>query len=94
MRYFIKPEKPVLRWLLRIDGSPGVLPEFPDDNRLGLVVVHLISGATLAEVIPAPAHVKTACGDGLPLGRLYFQIPKDRLYSVCPDLTPDSFSGG
>lgn len=95
MRYIIKPKtEAVLAWLLNIDAVPETLPEFPEDPGLGLVVAHLVSGNVLAEVIPHRAHFKEACGEGLPLGRLYFQIPKDRLYSVCADLTPDSFSGG
>jgi hypothetical protein len=95
MRYIIKSgNERVLSWLLDIDAVPGILPEFPEDPGLGLVVAHLVSGSVLAEVIPHRGHFKAACGEGLPLGRLYFQIPKDRLYSVCSDLTPDSFSGG
>jgi hypothetical protein len=93
MRYFIKPETDVLTWLLEIDAKPSTLPFFSKDACLGLVVAHLISGTVIAEVLPAPEQVPLACGGGLPLGRLYFQIPRDRLYNVCPDLSPESFRG-
>lgn len=99
MRYFIKPKSgaghtvPTLTWLLNIDSTPTVLPVFPEDAELGLVVAHLLSGEVFAEVLPHPSNVTEACGPGLPLGRLYFQIPKDRLYSVCGDLTPQVFRG-
>jgi hypothetical protein len=96
MRYFIKPKKqsvPVLTWLLHVDAAPTVLPLFPEDSNLGLVVAHLLSGCVFAEVLPTPNSVAEVCGEGVPLGRLYFQIPRDRLYSVCPELTPESFGG-
>jgi hypothetical protein len=93
MRYFLKPDKPVLDWLLAHDAEPRVLPVFPEDENSGLVVAHLLSGGVFAEVIPAAAHVVTACGSGLPLGRLYFQVPKNLLYSVCDNLRPGDFGG-
>jgi hypothetical protein len=96
MRYFIKPKNTggsVLTWLLAQDAEPAPLPFFPEDGGLGLVVAQLFSGDVLAEVLPSPENVAEACGPGIPLGRLYFQIPWDRLYSVCPELAPKS-SGG
>jgi hypothetical protein len=93
MRYFIKPSDAVLPWLLTHDEAPHVLPIFPEDESCGLVVAHLLSGGIVAEVIPQPQDVKEACGDGLPLGRLYFQIPKNLLYSVCENLSPEVFGG-
>lgn len=99
MRYFIRlktPESPagaVLKWLLNIDSTPTVLPVFPENENTSLVVAHLLSGEVLAEVLPHSDTVTEACGKGLPLGRLYFQIPRDRLYSVCEGLTPEVFGG-
>ena len=93
MRYFIKPKTDVLTWLLAIDLRPSALPFFSPDATLGLVVTHLISGSVLAEVLTGPEQVEVACGSGLPLGRLYFQIPRDRLYNVCPELSLESFKG-
>jgi hypothetical protein len=92
-RYFLKPDPAILDWLLDHDAEPHVLPVFPEDGIRGLVVAHLLSGGVFAEVIPSPQHVKTACGDGLPLGRLYFQIPKNLLYSACENLEPKDFGG-
>lgn len=92
-RYFLKSDDDVLPWLLSHDEQPHVLPVFPEEDRYGLVVAHLLSGRVFAEVIPTPAHVREACGGGLPLGRLYFQIPKKLLYSVCEDLEPEDFGG-
>lgn len=94
MRFFLKPDKPVLTWLLDQDAEPHVLPVFPEDATSGLVVAHLLSGGVVAEVIPTAEHVATACGNGIPLGRLYFQIPKNLLYNVCAALSPRDFSGG
>lgn len=93
MRYFIKPDKSVLAWLLDYDAEPHVLPFFPEDETSGLVVAHLLSGGVFAEVITSPAHVSEVCGAGIPLGRLYFQIPKNLLYSVCENLRPETFGG-
>jgi len=99
MRYFIKPKRsldravPLLTWLLHIDSTPTVLPIFPEEDDLGLVVAYLLSGEVFAEVLPHPQNVAEVCGPGLPLGRLYFQIPRDRLYSVCESLTPEIFGG-
>jgi len=94
MRFFLKPDKPVLTWLLDHDVEPHVLPVFPKDVNSGLVVAHLLYGGVVAEVIPTEGHVETACGSGVPLGRLYFQIPKNLLYSVCDTLSPKDFLGG
>ena len=88
-RYLIKPDAAVLPWLLRHDPQPHVLPVFPTDDTRGLVVAHLLSGNVFAEVIPTPRHIAAACGGGLPLGRLYFQVPKPLLYDACATLTPD-----
>ena len=93
MRYFIKPDEPALSWLLGIDASPRTLPFFPEDADTGLVVAQLLSGKVLAEVLPTEAQVRLACGAGVPLGRLFFQIPKEQLYPVCDDLSPRSFGG-
>jgi hypothetical protein len=94
MRFFLKPDKPVLNWLLDHDVEPHILPVFPEDDKSGLVVAHLLSGGVVAEVIPTAEHVVTACGNGIPLGRLYFQIPRSLLYNVCDGLLPQDFLGG
>jgi hypothetical protein len=94
MRYFIKPnaaEESLLDTMLAEDSTPRILPVFPQDEMLGLVVLHLISGRVLGEVLPCPAAVITACGPGLPLGRLYFQVPRTRLFDLCPELKPEVF---
>jgi hypothetical protein len=93
MRYFIKPENAELTWLLNIDAAPSTLPFFPDDSGIGLVVAQLLSGKILAEVLPTEEHIRLVCGGGVPLGRLYFHIPKTQLYSVCPELSAESFGG-
>jgi hypothetical protein len=94
MRYFIKPQTGVaLSWLLDMDPTPSTLPTFKDADDCGLVVAQLISGKVLAEVLPTETQVKVACGSGVPLGRLYFRVPKIELYPVCPDLKPETFGG-
>lgn len=94
MRYFLKPEKPVLSWLLDHDVKPRLLPVFPGEaDNAGLVVAHLLAGGVFAEVITGPDKIAKICGPGLPLGRLYFQIPKSLLYSVCDGLRPENFGG-
>jgi hypothetical protein len=92
-RYFLNPTCS-LDWLLEQDSQPDILPVFPADDAFSLVVAYLASGQVIAEVIPAPQMFETICGSGMPLGRLYFHICKNRLYNVCRDLTPESFSGG
>lgn len=90
-RLNLKSEE-ALSWLCAQDKTPRIFPVFPPEaGDLGLVVAHLVSGSILAEVITSPAEVKTICGDGLPLGRLYFQIPKNLLYSLCPQLSDTGF---
>lgn len=96
MRFFINlpPEAGELfGWLIKKDSLPSTVPIFPNTEDMGLVVASLISGAVLAEVLPAPEQVTAALGKGIPLGRLYFQIPKNLLYSVCPGLTPEVYGG-
>jgi hypothetical protein len=94
MRYFVKPKTAsILSWLLAADATPSTLPSFPENDKLGLVVAQLVSGQVIAEVLPVPSQVVLTCGGGVPLGRLYFQIPKKQLYTVCPELTAESFGG-
>lgn len=95
MRYFVKRVHPVeiLPWLLDQDPEPRVLPYFPEDPTHALVVTHLLAGTVFAEVATSAAHLVEICGQGFPLGRLYFQISKSELYSVCPELTPAAFGG-
>lgn len=95
MRHFINSKSDrlngqVLSWLLSLDATPRVLPIFPTDNRFGLVVAHLFHGGVLAEVLPH-RQITNSVGTGIPLGRLYFQIPKDNLFAVCPSLTNQAF---
>ena len=96
MRYFLNlPKKDTtLLVLTGLDPTPRALPIFPSSSDLGLVVAQLVSGSVIAEAIPTPAHVPIACGEGVPLGRLYFQISKDLIYKLCPELTQEVFSGG
>jgi len=91
MRYLLKPPVAILSWLLKRDPDPKILPSFPEDNNKGLVVTSLIGGSVYAKVIPKPDDYAKACGDGLPLGRVYFQILKSELYMVCPALSEDAF---
>ena len=83
----------LLAWLLTHDSTPNVLPVFPENAELGLVVAHLLSGEVLAEVLPHPQNVVEACGDKVPLGRLFFQVPRAELFPVCDQLTPEVFGG-
>lgn len=91
MRYLIRPPGETLRWLFAQDNEPHVLPFLPEEKAKGLVCAQLISGEILAEVVLSAEHLTEVCGRGFPLGRLYFQIPKSALYSVCPELTPAVF---
>lgn len=92
MRYFIKHDD-VLQWLHEQDEQPSTLPFFPEDDSLGLVVAQLIAGRVMAEVLTQPSAVRLVVGVGVPLGRMYFHISRNMLYSVCPDLSPESFGG-
>lgn len=95
VRYFLSPDC-TLDWLLRQDSKPDILPSFPPDGAFGLVVAYLASGQVVSEVVPTPQQFNAVCGVGIPLGRLYFHISKNRLYTACQDLTPTAFeaSGG
>jgi hypothetical protein len=90
-RYFLN-HSCSLDWLLKQDSRPDILPKFPDDDSFGLVVAYLASGQVLSEVVTSPQTFVEVCGPGLPLGRLYFHISKNRLYSVCDGLTPEAFN--
>jgi hypothetical protein len=83
----------LLAQLLAEDATPRMLPVFPQESALGLVVLHLVSGRLLGEVLPCPENFVESCGPGIPLGRLYFQVPKARLYELCPDLKSSVFGG-
>lgn len=89
-RYFLSKDCS-LDWLLRQDSRPDILPKFPTDDSFGLVVAYLASGEMLSEVVPSPQRFSEICGNGIPLGRLYFHISKNRLYSVCEGLTAETF---
>lgn len=93
MRYFLKQVSPeyALTWLMDQDPEPRTVPIFPDEPDTALVVTHLLGGSVFAEVATSPEHLTEICGQGFPLGRLYFQISKSALYSVCPELTPEAF---
>lgn len=91
MRYFLQSHIAVLPWLLKRDPAPRILPSFPEDENMTLVVASLVGGAVYAEVIPKAEDFTTVCGGGLPLGRLYFQILKSELYNVCPALRESAF---
>lgn len=93
MRYFLKQLAPdyVLTWLTSQDPEPRAVPVFPEETETALVVTHLLGGNVFAEVATSPKHLAEICGQGFPLGRLYFQIPKFALYRVCPELTPEAF---
>lgn len=93
MRYLLKHVNSarLLTWLTEQDAEPRALPLFPENLELALVVAQLLGGEVFAEVVTSPKKLTEICGQGFPLGRLYFQIPKSELYSVCPELTPDSF---
>jgi hypothetical protein len=90
-RYFLNPDC-TLDWLLKQDSRPDILPSFPADDAFGLVVAYLASGQVVSEVVPTPQQFNSVCGVGIPLGRLYFHISKNRLYTACQDLTPAVFN--
>jgi hypothetical protein len=93
MRYFLKHVSPeyALQWLMEQDPEPRAVPVFPEESDTALVVTHLLGGTVFAEVATSPRHLAEICGRGFPLGRLYFQISRSALYSVCPELTPEAF---
>lgn len=92
MRHILNlPAPETLDWLSQNDGEPNVLPVFPNNNALGLVVAHLVSGHIVAEVLTRPQQVKKICGLGIPLGRLYFQIQRNLLYKFCSTLKVEDF---
>jgi hypothetical protein len=90
-RYILDPPGDMLQWLLSQDAYPHAVPVFPEQEDAGLVCAQLVGGRVSAEVIPSAEHLVAMCGAGFPLGRLYFQIMKSELYSVCPALTPDAW---
>ena len=92
-RYVLDLPGDPLQWLLLQDAYPQMCPIFPEAEKDGLVCAQLIGGSVSAEVVTSAEHLVEVCGAGLPLGRLYFQIPKSALYRVCPALTPDTFGG-
>lgn len=91
MRYLLQPKSDVLTWCLSQDSRPSTLPFMPAQAEQGLVVAQLIGGMVSAEVVTSPQHLVEIVGQGFPLGRLYFQIPKSELYLRCPELNPSAF---
>lgn len=94
MRHLIQLQnESVLTWLLDQDAEPSVLPTFPTDPSKELVVSQLLNGSCYAEVITTPEQLKTACGPGLPLGRLFFHVNKEALHEVCDTLSAQKLGG-
>lgn len=91
MRYLIRSPGDTLKWLFAQDSRPHVLPFFPEEADKGLVCAQLVGGEVVADVVISAPHLAEVCGEGFPLGRLYFQITKSALYSTCPELTPAVF---
>lgn len=88
-RYVLDPPGDTLQWLLGRDACPQPLPFFPNTEDRGLVCAQLVSGRVSAEVVISAEHLAAVVRDKLPMGRLYFQIDKAALYSVCPALIPE-----
>jgi hypothetical protein len=76
MRYVLTSPRTedMLAYFRRLDAKPRVYPSDPGD--LGLVVLHLVGGSVIAEALPSLQHFKEVCGGGVPLGRLYFKVPR------------------
>lgn len=91
MRYVLDLPGNPLNWLLEKDVKPSAVPIFPTQEKYGLVCAQIVGGRVSAEVVTSAEHLVEVVGPGFPLGRLYFQIEKSALYSVCPALTPDVF---
>lgn len=91
MRHFLQPDGKLLPWLLKQDAAPSVIPVFPDDVEIGLVVAYLLNGTCYAEVLTSKEHLFAVCGKGFPYGRLFFRVKKDSLFLVCPQLSRKSF---
>jgi hypothetical protein len=91
MRYILRPPGDTLQWLFKQDSQPHVLPFLPEEKERSLICAQLVAGEILAEVVLSADHLAEVCGQGFPLGRLYFQISRSALYSVCPELTPAVF---
>jgi hypothetical protein len=85
-RYLLKSDT-VLSWLSDKDPAPLVLPEFPKQRNMILVVAYLLAGKVVAEAVLSPQHLRELCGPGLPLGRLYFQVQKTDVQSLCPEVS-------
>jgi hypothetical protein len=93
MRHFIQPDGKLLPWLLEQDATPSVIPVFPNDGNIGLVVAYLLNGTCYAEVLTGKDSLFDVCGKGFPFGRLFFHVKKTTLFPVCDTLTGKSFGG-
>ena len=92
MRHFLKPKSDVLAWLISRDSRPRVLPIQPKSDEFGLIVAHLLAGNVIAEVLTTEKAVTAAVGSGVPMGRLYFHIPRKDILAEIPQLTAAEFS--
>lgn len=88
-RFELETKGDMLEWLLARDNQPQPVPAFPSTIDRGLVVAQLVAGKVKAEVITSAEQLVALAGKQLPHGRLYFQIDKSALYSICPALVPD-----
>lgn len=91
MRHFLQPDGKLLIWLLKQDPAPSVVPVFPGDREIGLVVAYLLNGTCYAEVLTCKKSLFDVCGKGFPYGRLFFHVKKSKLFPVCDTLTGNSF---
>lgn len=86
-RYILtKKTNDILSYLAGFDAHPRVYPTSP--GTLGLVVCHLVGGSVIAEALPSPQQFKKICGDGVPLGRLYFKVPRADIEDMCEKKIP------
>lgn len=87
MRYLLQPkDKSALMWLFEKDAKPSVIPVFPEDKSLGLVMAYLLNGVCYAEVLNDSSHLEQICSGRFPFGRLFFHIKRQDLHDVCSEL--------
>lgn len=87
MKYLLQPEdKSALTWLIEKDAKPSVIPVFPDDKSLGLVMAYLLNGVCYAEVLNDHNHLERICDSKFPFGKLFFHVKRQDLIDVCSEL--------
>lgn len=87
-------DEPPEQWLSRWDSAPTLLPTWPENARMAVVIACATATATVAYVLLNPAELRAASRPDQERRRLFFTVPRTALLApgICAGLSAESFS--